>query len=197
MACVYAVRCNFARADLEAAWNDWYSGPKLRQMLEKPLFLSGQRFAAAALDVRRRYLALWIVESPEAFKTKEYTSDWGFFEWQPYIADWSRDLYQAPDGDMTARFAADDATALYLVSFDGATPEAAEALCARIASARPGVTWMHAIGLDKHSPILGLQRLPRGTVPAPLAVPGVHETMFEPISICARAADTPRSPTSP
>ena len=32
---VYAVRCNFALPEREAAWNDWYSGPKLRQLLEK------------------------------------------------------------------------------------------------------------------------------------------------------------------
>jgi hypothetical protein len=67
MSCVYAVRCNFGRPDLEQAWNDWYSGPKLKQMLAKPLFLSGQRFKATRLDRRRQYLALWIVESPEAF----------------------------------------------------------------------------------------------------------------------------------
>src|ERR1700733_14505703 len=66
---VYAVRCNFARPDLEAAWNQWYSGPKLDEMLAKPLFLSVQRFAATSLDQSRRYLALWLVASPDAFTT--------------------------------------------------------------------------------------------------------------------------------
>jgi hypothetical protein len=187
MPCLYAVRCNFARADLEEAWNDWYSGPKLRQMIAKPLFLSGQRFAASGLDRRRKYLALWVVESPAAFATPEYTGDWGFFEWQPHIRDWSRDLYAAPD-DASTRFAADGTTSLHLVSFDGQPPAAAAALRQRVAGRRPGVTWLEAVGLDRHSPILGLARLPRGALPAALGIDGVQETVFDPISSCARAA---------
>jgi hypothetical protein len=93
---VYLVRCNFAAAPLEAEWNAWYSGPKLEEMLRKPHFLSVQRFTAAALDVRRKYLALWVVASPEAFTTPEYRGDWGFRAWTPQIRDWSRDLYRAP-----------------------------------------------------------------------------------------------------
>lgn len=191
MACIYAVRCNFARADLEQAWNDWYSGAKLRQMIAKPLFLSGQRFRASGLDRRRKYLALWVVESPAAFETVEYTGDWGFFEWQPHIRDWSRDLYAAPDGDMTARFAADDATSLYLAAFENKSPAEAETLRSRVARQRPGAVWMEAIGLDKHSPILGLERVPRGARPAALGVDGVQETVFDPISPCARAERRP------
>jgi hypothetical protein len=191
MTCVYVVRCNFARPDLEQAWNDWYSGSKLRQMLEKPLFVSVQRFAASALDTRRKYLALWVVDSPDAFTTREYTGDWGFFEWRPHIRDWSRDLYDAPAGlssaEVTARFAADGSTSLYLASFDNATLADARALRAHVAVRRSDVTWMEVVGLDRHSPVLGLQRLPRGSKPAPLKVDGVQETVFEPISICVRA----------
>jgi hypothetical protein len=185
MTCVYAVRCNFARPDLEAAWNAWYSGPKLAQMLTKPLFLSGQRFKASRLNCCRQYLALWIVESPAAFETREYREDWGFFEWQPHILDWSRDLYQAPAVDMTAGFAIDGTHALYLAAFEDQSPEAAERLRRQAAPRRPGVTWMTAIGLDKHSPIIGLERLPRGARPSSLGIEGVQETLFEPISACA------------
>jgi hypothetical protein len=186
MPCIYAVRCNFARPDLEGAWNEWYSGPKLQQMVAKPLFLSGQRFESAGLDRRRKYLALWVVDSPAAFETPEYRSDWGFFEWQPHIRDWSRDLYAAPH-DATARFAADDATSLYLASFDGQPPAAAVALRARAAPLRPGVAWLEAIGLDKRSPILGLERIPRGAHPSALAIEGMQETVFDPISPCVRS----------
>jgi hypothetical protein len=82
---------------------------------------------------------------------------------------------------MTARFKVDGAHALYLAAFEDKSPAVAEALRARLAPLRPGVTWMTAIGLDKHSPILGLERLPRGAAPAPLNVDGVQETLFEPI----------------
>ena len=33
MAFVYIVRCNFNEPEKEQAWNDWYSGPKIAQML--------------------------------------------------------------------------------------------------------------------------------------------------------------------
>ncbi|HEX9836835.1 MAG TPA: hypothetical protein VGB90_08280 [Alphaproteobacteria bacterium] len=187
MALLYAVRCNFARPDLEAAWNVWYDGPKTAEILAMPLFVSGQRFVASGLDTHRKYLALWVVESADVFTTPEYKAGWGFHEWQDHIRDWSRDLYPAPAGDASAKFAVDDASALHLVSFDGASLAEARALRDRVAAHRPGVTWMEAIGLDRHSPVLGVASVPRGTAPAPLAVGGVQETLFDPISPCVRA----------
>ncbi len=188
MSHVYCVRCNFSEPDREAAWNAWYSGPKLAQMVAKPLFLSGQRFRACALDCRRVYLALWIVESPEAFQTREYTTDWGFFEWAPHITDWSRDLYGPLEGDLVDRFATAPAQRLHVISFDGIAMEDAEALRNRIAPAFPGMVWTKASGLDGHSPVMGLERLEPGVAPAAvLRDAGVRQSLFEPISPCQRA----------
>ena len=92
MAFVYVVRCNFTEPAKEQAWNAWYSGPKIAQMLAKPHFRSCQRFARTSGN-GRNYLALWTLQSPDAFKTPQYTTDWGFFEWAPHITDWSRDLF--------------------------------------------------------------------------------------------------------
>ena len=88
MVFVYMVRCNFAEPAKEQAWNAWYSGPKIEQMLAKPYFRTCQRFRLAS-GTGRNYLALWTVQSPAAFETAEYTSDWGFSDWAPYITDWS------------------------------------------------------------------------------------------------------------
>jgi hypothetical protein len=184
MAYLYAVRCNFARPDLEAAWNDWYSGPKLRQMLQKPMFLSGQRLAASGLDRRRKYLCLWLVQSPDAFATPEYRSDWGFFEWTPHITDWSRDLYRAP----FAAFEIAAGEALYYASFDGMAEDAARHLRDRVAPRLPGTIWLEAVGLDRHSPIVGLRRIAAAEPPAPLGdAGGMGETVFTPITLCLRA----------
>ncbi len=68
MSFAYIVRCNFNDPTREPAWNDWYSGPKIAQMLRKPHFRSCQRFRKVA-GQGRNYLALWVLESPEAFKT--------------------------------------------------------------------------------------------------------------------------------
>jgi hypothetical protein len=73
------------------------------------------------------------------------------------------------------------------VSFDGASLAEARALRDRVAAHRPGVTWMEAIGLDRHSPVLGLERVRRGATLTALGLPGAHETLFDPISPCVRA----------
>lgn len=188
MVFVYSVRCNFNQPDLEDAWNDWYNGPKLKQMLAKPMFLSGQRLKACGMNQRRQYLALWVLESPEAFKTPEYTSDWGFFEWAPHIIDWSRDLYGPTGDDATDRFAVEPGETLYLAAFEGLSMDEAAEIQGRISAKRPGVTWMRSVGLDQHSPMLGLMRLRAGeAAPAPLGEPKMQETIFSPISECGRS----------
>jgi hypothetical protein len=161
MPCLYIVRCNFARQDLEAAWNGWYDGVKLDQMLAKPMFLSGQRFRAVALNTYRKYLALWVVDSAAAFETPEYKADWGFAEWAEHITDWTRDLYHAPGRDFAV--AADET--LYVASSN------------RI---QPGATWMECIGLDRSAHFLALKRLKRGETPP--SIPGVGATVFAPIT---------------
>ena len=183
MACVYAVRCNFTDAPCEAEWNAWYNGCKLPSLLSKPLFLGGQRFQAHALDTRRKYLALWYVEGPEAFTTPEYKADWGFGEWARHIGDWSRDLFRAPDGDIATRLATPLDGAIYLASFeDVAADQAANAFQAMRAAA-PEAAWLPAAGLDRHSPYLGLRRVARDFRPPPLpaAARGVREAIFVPL----------------
>jgi hypothetical protein len=180
---LYAVRCNFAGgAAREAAWHEWYNGPKLKQMLELPLFLAVQRFAATALDARRKYLALWQVASPEAFTTAEYRAQWGFAEWTGDITDWSRDLYRGPDeAGAILDIGADDA--LYLAAFDGMSETLAREGLALVRDRLPGVLWLEAIGLDRHAPLMGLRKFARGSRPPPLdAAAGLRETMFAPLT---------------
>ncbi len=164
MVFVYIVRCNFTAPDKEAAWNAWYSGPKIAQMLAKPHFLSCQRFRRVA-GTRRDYLALWTVSTPDAFKTPQYLARWGFDEWTPHITDWSRDLFDG-GGAAAADFAVAPDAALRVLSFDGLNPDDADAARREIARSQPGVVWLPIAGLDRHTPWIGLQRL-TGTTPAP------------------------------
>lgn len=151
----YIVRCNFSDPTKEKAWNDWYSGPKLGQMLAKPYFRATQRFRRSG-GGGRNYLALWIVETPDAFKTPEYTSDWGFFEWRPYIIDWSRDLFAGPNVSDDS-FAVSPKGALHVVSFDGMNKEDAEKAQPPYAALNPSMAWLGIAGLDRHTEIIGLQ----------------------------------------
>ncbi|WFP65557.1 MULTISPECIES: hypothetical protein [unclassified Mesorhizobium] len=175
----YVVRCNFNDASREAAWNDWYSGPKLRQMLAKPHFLTVQRFRRVS-GSGRNYLAFWTIASADAFTTNEYTSDWGFFEWHPYIVDWSRDLFEARNGHSVTAPKLRPRELLRLVSFEGASEAYATDAHSQIDAERPGTRWFRSVGLDRHTPLLGLSVEKSDTAYA--AIAGVNEAFYEPIS---------------
>lgn len=157
MVFVYIVRCNFTDPAKEQAWNAWYSGPKIEQMLAKPYFRTCQRFRLMS-GTGRNYLALWTVQSPAAFKTAEYTSDWGFSEWAPYITDWSRDLFDGGAAPERA-FAVAPAGSLRVVSFDGMGEADAQAARSLIVSSEPDTMWLPVVGLDRHTSLIGLQPL--------------------------------------
>lgn len=149
----YIVRCNFTASDKEAAWNAWYSGPKMAQMLAKPLFCSCQRFKRAS-GIGRDYLALWTVRSPDAFVSREYTSDWGFFDWEAFVTDWSRDLFDA--GPVPASsFAVAETGALHVIAFDRMSEQEAQSARATL-DVSPKMNWLAVVGLDRHTPLIGL-----------------------------------------
>jgi hypothetical protein len=179
---LYAVRCNFTVPARESDWHAWYDGPKLDEMLSLPHFISMQRYAAAALDGRRKYIALWRVASPAAFETPEYLAQWGFAQWQPFITDWSRDLYRGPP-ELDAAVEVGNDEALYFASFSGESESSARAGAARVALRRPGVIWIEAVGLDRDSPVVGLAKRDPAFRPPPIEdmVPGFSETLFTPL----------------
>ena len=188
MAFVYIVRCNFTEPAREQAWNAWYSGPKIAQMLSKPHFRTCQRFERTA-GIGRNYLALWTLQSPDAFKTEQYTTDWGFFEWAPHITDWSRDLFDGGDATETA-FAVPVQGALAVTSFDGMGPDEARAAHGSIAEEQPDTLWLSVIGLDRHTPMMGLRVLRDTGLGRPLSGDraGVQQAIYRAISGFATAA---------
>jgi hypothetical protein len=188
---VYVVRCNFTEPAREQAWNAWYSGAKIKQMLAKPYFRTCQRFRLTC-GAGRNYLALWTLQSPDAFKTNAYQSDWGFFEWAPYITDWSRDLFDggaAPE----AAFAVPRDGALHAVSFDGASEGDANAASAAIAMSEPDLMWLPIAGLDRHTPMIGLKPHP-GLATSHLSSHGreqrMQEGIYRPICDVVHASST-------
>ncbi len=183
MTFAYIVRCNFTAPDQEQAWNAWYSGPKIAQMLAKPHFRTCQRFKRAS-GSGRDYLALWTLTSPDAFRTREYTSDWGFFEWERFVTDWSRDLFdarQAPPGVLEVG----SGGALRVASLDSLAPDEASAASADIARTFPGLTWLPVIGLDRHTPLIGIEALAEVEEGAANS-PSRHVAMYRPLTPCCR-----------
>ena len=175
MTFAYIMRCNFTEPAKEQAWNAWYSGPKIVQMLKKPYFRTCQRFRRAS-GTGRDYLALWTLQSPDAFKTREYTADWGFFEWAPFITDWSRDLFDGGAAPEQA-FAVPLEGSLHVVSFDGMSADDARAAAAGSA---PDMMWLPVIGLDRHTPMIGLRAASQAQT-ASAGGTGVQVAVYRPI----------------
>ena len=179
MVFVYIVRCKFTEPAREQAWNDWYGGPKIVQMLSLPHFRTCQRFRRVS-GTGRDYLALWTVSKPEAMTSPEYRAQWGFSDWTPYITDWSRDLFDGRPANENA-FAVPAAGALQVVSFEGMS--AAQADAARAAMPRAGMMWLPIAGLDRHTPLIGLRVLSDAADRPPGAAPsGVREGIYRPLS---------------
>jgi hypothetical protein len=195
MVFVYMVRCNFTDPAREQAWNDWYSGPKIVQMLSLPHFRTCQRFRRAD-GTGRDYLALWTVLKPEAMTSPEYRAQWGFSEWTPFITDWSRDLFDGRPAGEDA-FAVKPSGALQVVSFEGMNAEQARVAQAALAPSRPGMMWLPVAGLDRHTPLIGLRVLSNaGERPQGTTTEGTHEGIYRPLSPRhIRAAGTGREET--
>ena len=188
MTFVYIVRCNFTDPAREAAWNAWYGGPKIAQMLANPGFLSCQRFRRAS-GAGRDYLALWTVQTPDALSTPEYQAQWGFSEWTPLIADWSRDLFDARRMP-AAVFAVGQAGALQAITFDGMSADEAAAARTKLDVPR-GMMWFHAAGLDRHTELIGLRPLSKRVTSellANAAPTDAQRAVYRPISDFHRAA---------
>jgi hypothetical protein len=188
MTFVYIVRCRFTEPAKEQAWNDWYSGPKIVQMLNQPHFRTCQRFRRAAGE-GRDYLALWTVATPEALSSRSYVAQWGFAEWSPCITDWSRDLFDArhaPEG----AFEVTPGGALQVVSFDGASADQAAAGRDHVAQSQRELIWLPVVGLDRHTPLIGLSSLVREMPHAPLSgaqTGPMQAAIYRPISDLHRA----------
>jgi hypothetical protein len=192
MAFLYVVRCNFTRPDLERSWNDWYNGDKIRQLLAKPMFRAVQRFKLSS-GRGRNYLAIWQVVSPDAFNTPQYRSDWGFFEWERHVTDWSRDLFDA-GGTTAAALAVPLDGFLRLIAFDGLSMDKARA-GRELLAARTEMMWFKSAGLDRHTPLIGLSRQADATMePSPPLPAGVQAAVYQPI--CAFTAAAAANPSS-
>jgi hypothetical protein len=100
---LYMVECDFADPAQEDAWNHWYSGEKLDELLANPDFAATQRFKALTPQ-KAAYLAIHSIRSADVFSTPAYKAGGGgrFGDWDPALmTNWSRRLFdglaESPD----------------------------------------------------------------------------------------------------
>jgi hypothetical protein len=117
------------------------------------------------------------VTSPEALTTQQYRSQWGFAQWESLITDWSRDLFDGGNRPEQA-FAVEPQGSLRVISFDGAGEDEARAASAQQAD----LMWLPVIGLDRHTPMIGLAPQLGQTAPPSIAMPRAQAAVYRPIS---------------
>ena len=96
---LYMVECGFADPDQEEAWNTWYNGEKIDELLANPGFIASQRFRSLTPRAAP-YLAIHSIESADVFTDPGYASTGGgrFGDWDPALmTDWTRRLFDGMD----------------------------------------------------------------------------------------------------
>lgn len=92
---LYMVECDFADPVQEDAWNAWYSGEKLDDLLSNPSFVATQRFKSVT-PRKAAYLAVHSIRSADVFGNPAYKATGGgrFGDWDPALmTNWSRRLF--------------------------------------------------------------------------------------------------------
>jgi hypothetical protein len=70
-----------------------------------------------------------------------------------------------------------------VIAFDGMSGDEARSASEGLAKSQPGVKWLPIAGLDRHTPLIGLQPLPDLASPLrPDDTPGVQQAIYRPIS---------------
>jgi hypothetical protein len=120
---IYMVECSFTDPQCEQEWSNYYSGPKLDQVLSVPGFKTSQRFKAVD-DKPCPYLAMHTVTSLSVLEGQNYKGGGGgsFGPWQSFITDWRRSFYsqsdEAPDIPLGSHFAVTDLTPTEVQALD-------------------------------------------------------------------------------
>jgi len=143
---LYIAECRFTDPAREAAWNEWYGGRRLDELLSVPGFRTSQRFKAVT-PVVSPYVAIHSIDGVEVFACAEYRamSGGGFQGWQRYITDWKRNLFTGLD------VAPAVATGEYLAMTDRTTEQ--------VGHSGIRFAWLTNAGLDRSVPLRGIARV--------------------------------------
>lgn len=75
----------------ENEFNDWYNNVHIPGIVNCPGFISGRRYRSVRGEPR--YMALYEIESVEALKSPQFKEESGWYQFEPYIKNFSWNLY--------------------------------------------------------------------------------------------------------
>jgi hypothetical protein len=95
---LYMVECRFTDPAREAAWNAWYGGERLGELLAVPGFLTSQRLISLTHS-GNYYLTVHSIRDMDVFQCAEYKAMGGgaFKGYQDCITDWTRRFFTGVD----------------------------------------------------------------------------------------------------
>jgi hypothetical protein len=175
---LYMVECDFEDPAQEIAWNDWYSGQKLAELLMNPGFTATQRFRAIT-PRKAAYIAIHSIESADVFTDPAYKAGGHgrFGDWDPaLITNWSRRLF---DGVAESPPVGPDEL-LLIVDGNAALPKDVEDVWL------DGLDWSkvsqyrNAVALDASVAKRGIAVVPKSRASDLVKIPGV--TLYEPLT---------------
>lgn len=175
---LYMVECDFADPAQEDAWNAWYSGEKLDDLLRNPGFVATQRFKSVR-PRKAAYLALHSIRSAEVFTNPTYKATGGgkFGDWDPALmTNWSRRLF---DGLAEAPAVGKNELLLVADSEAGLPPDLRMTWLDGVDWATVG-QYKNAVALDASVSRRGIAVVPKARPSELPEIPGV--SLFEPIS---------------
>ena len=89
---VYLLSAELTPDAPEQEWHDWYDNTHVPDLMTVPGFVSGTRFRELANP--RRFLAGYQIERPGVFEEPRYAEVTGWRQWEPYVANWERGVYE-------------------------------------------------------------------------------------------------------
>jgi len=175
---LYMVECDFEDPAQEIAWNDWYSGQKLAELLMNTGFTATQRFRAIT-PRKAAYIAIHSIESADVFTHPAYKAGGHgrFGDWDPaLITNWSRRLFEG-----VAESPPVGPGELLLIA-DGGAPLPPHVEAIRL----EGLDWAkvsqykNAVALDASVAERRIAVVPKDSAPELVKIAGV--TLYEPLT---------------
>lgn len=94
---LYIVRSQFAEPTLENAWNEWYTGIHIPEMLSVPGIVTATRYRELA--VQHQYVAMYEIEDLTVFSHDRYLEIAGWHDWLPYLSNWTKSIVKRVAGE--------------------------------------------------------------------------------------------------
>ncbi|OGA35446.1 MAG: hypothetical protein A3G80_15320 [Betaproteobacteria bacterium RIFCSPLOWO2_12_FULL_62_13b] len=88
---LFTIRVDIA-PEHEQAFNEWYSGIHVPELLALPGFISARRYRA--IEGAPRFFTLYEIAEPGVLHSEGFQKVRGFYQFTPHISNFARNVYE-------------------------------------------------------------------------------------------------------